>query len=213
METLPEITNFLKFTIGLLTILNPIAAAAIMISLMTPPISKLDINYISKKTSLTILIASLSTIFLGDLIFKLFGINIYSIKVIGGIILLLLAINMIRGNIAEAKHTPEEHEEAKEKEDISIIPLGIPILFGPGTFTTLVIFKASTQNWIEIGLLVVAVFISSAVVFFILKNAFLLNRFLGVTGIKIATRIMGLIVGAIASQFIVAGVKSLWNMY
>ena len=66
---------------------------------------------------------------------------------------------------------------------------------------------------IDLILLVLAIFVSMEVVFIVLKNAVLLDRFLGVTGVKITTRIMGLIVGAIASQFIVSGVKTLWNMY
>ncbi|EDP74377.1 MarC family protein [Hydrogenivirga sp. 128-5-R1-1] len=213
MEVFDYLRTLLQFTIGLITILNPIAAAAIMVSLLTPPVSKRELVSISKKTTLTILTASLLSTFLGDLIFKLFDINIHSIKVIGGIILLLFSINMIKGKIFEASHTPEEHEEAKEKDDISIIPLGIPILFGPGTFTTLVIFKTSTHNWIDLFILITAIFISSVVVFLVFKNAVLLDKFLGITGVKITTRIMGLIVGAIASQFIVSGVKSLWDMY
>ncbi len=214
MEFFDHLRTFLQFTVGLITILNPIAAAAIMVSLLTPPISNQELTSISKKTTLTVLIASLLAVFLGDLMFKLFDINIHSIKVIGGIILLLLAISMIKGEIFESSsHTPEEHEEAKEKDDISIIPLGIPILFGPGTFTTIVIFKSSAHSLIDLILLVLAIFVSMEVVFIVLKNAVLLDRFLGVTGVKITTRIMGLIVGAIASQFIVSGVKTLWNMY
>ncbi len=207
------IKTFLHFTIGLLTILNPIAAVAIMVSLLPPSISKKEINNISIKTSLTVLIASLVTVFLGDIIFKIFGINIHSIKVIGGIVLLVLALSMIKGQISETKHSTEESEEAKEKEDISIIPLGIPVLFGPGVIATLIIFKIKSQSLIDISLLVLAIFVSTIVVYFTLKNAIFLNKLLGITGIKIATRIMGLIVGAIASQFIVSGVKSLWEMY
>ncbi len=205
--------ELLHFTIGLLTILNPIAAAAIMVSILPPDISKKEITTISIKTSLTVLIASLLTVFLGNYIFKLFGINIYSIKVIGGIVLFIIALNMVQGKISETKHSTEESEEAKEKEDISIIPLGIPILFGPGVIATLIVFYTRTSTLLDLGLLILSIFISSVTVFYTLKNAVILNRFLGVTGLKIATRIMGLIVGAIASQFIISGAKALWNIY
>ena len=207
------IKTFLHFTIGLLTILNPIAAAAIMVSLLPSVPSKQEINSISRKTSITVFIASLSTVFLGDLIFKIFGINIYSIKVIGGVVLFVLALSMIKGQISETKHSSEESEEAKEKEDISIIPLAIPVLFGPGVIATLIIFKTKSQSILDLALLVFSIVLSSLMVFFTLKNAVFLNRLLGVTGIKITTRIMGLIVGAIAAQFIVSGIKALWNLY
>ncbi len=208
-----ETKILLHYTIGLLTILNPVAAAAIMVSLIPPDTKKEEITSISIKTSFTVLVASVLTVFLGDLIFKIFGINVYSIKVIGGIVLIVLALSMIKGEISETKHSKEESKEAKEKEDISVIPLGIPILFGPGVIATLIVFKIKSQTLLEIGLLILSILISTIVVFFTLKNAVLLNRVLGVTGLKITTRIMGLIVGAIASQFIVSGVKSLWNMY
>jgi len=210
---LEETKILLHYTIGLLTILNPVAAAAIMVSLIPPDTKKEEITSISIKTSFTVLVASVLTVFLGDLIFKIFGINVYSIKVIGGIVLIVLALSMIKGEISETKHSKEESKEAKEKEDISVIPLGIPILFGPGVIATLIVFKIKSQTLLEIGLLILSILISTIVVFFTLKNAVLLNRVLGVTGLKITTRIMGLIVGAIASQFIVSGVKSLWNMY
>ena len=208
-----HIKTFLHFTIGLLTILNPIAAAAIMVSLLPSIPSRQEINSISKKTSITVLVASLATVFLGDLIVKIFGINIYSIKVIGGVVLFVLALSMIKGQISETKHSSEESEEAREKEDISIIPLGIPVLFGPGVIATLIIFKTKAISIIDLGLLVASIVLSSFIVFLTLRNAVFLNRLLGVTGIKITTRIMGLIVGAIAAQFIISGIKALWKLY
>ncbi len=213
MDIYSEFKVLLHFTIGLLTILNPVAAAAIMVSLLPTDTTKKEINSISMKTSLTVLIASIFTVLLGDVIFKLFGINVYSIKVIGGIVLLVLSLSMIKGQISETKHSAEESQEAREREDISIIPLGIPVLFGPGVIATLIVFKTKISNIIELGLLIFSILISTVVVFITLRNAPILTRFLGITGLKITTRIMGLIVGAIASQFIISGVEALWNMY
>ncbi len=213
MNFFSELQVFFHFTVGLLTILNPVAAAAIMVSLLPSKIEKSEINSISIKTTLTVLTASLTTVIFGDLILKLFGINIHSIKVIGGIVLLVLALNMIRGQVSETKHSTEETEEAKEKDDISIIPLGIPVLFGPGVIATLIVFKVKASSLLDLILLVISIVISSIIIYIILRNAVFLNKFLGITGLKITTRIMGLIVGAIASQFIVDGVKFLWKMY
>jgi len=208
------IQTFMHFTIGIITILNPIAAAAIMLSLITPPVSDNDIKVTSKKTSLAVLISSLFVILLGDLALKFFGINVFSIKVIGGIILLLIAISMIQGKFVEkTRHSTSEKREAIEKEDISVIPLAIPILVGPGTMATLLVFRIKAVTLVDFFLLIISIFVSSFVVYITLRNAVLLTRFLGITGLKIVTRIMGLIVGAIGSQFIVSGVKALWQMY
>ncbi len=206
--------TFMHFFIGLLTILNPIAAAAIMLSLVSPPITKIDIEVISRKTSLAVLLSSLIIVIFGDLLLRFFGINVFSIKIIGGIILLIIAINMIQGKFVEkTRHSATEKKEAKEKEDISIIPLAIPILVGPGTMATLLVFRIKSTSVVDILLLFVSIVFSTLVVYITLRNAVFIMNILGITGLKIITRVMGLIVGAIGSQFIVSGVKALWNMY
>jgi multiple antibiotic resistance protein len=159
---------------------------------------------------MTVLFASLVTILLGNGIFELFGINTSSIMVIGGVILLIMSINMVQGKRAETNHSREESEAIISKEDISVIPIGIPILFGPGVISTLIIFKTKSIDIMDMVLLVISILICVALVYLTLKNAIFLTKLLGVTGIKIMTRIMGLIVGAIASQFIIYGIKMLW---
>ena len=200
-------------TIALITILNPIAAASIMVSMIdspTPP----TIRSTASKATFTVLVASLLTLFGGEFIFKLFGISVDSIKVIGGVILMIIAINMVYGEGAKNRHSPEERDEAAEKEDISIVPLGIPILFGPGVIATIVVLHTNNKMldpMINYGIESVAILLSSLVVFLTLRYAGSITKYLGVTGIKILTRIMGLVVGAIAAQFLVGGVKALWG--
>jgi multiple antibiotic resistance protein len=211
--------NLLKILIhdiiALITIINPIAAASIMISLISP-VTESNIQPIATKASITVLVASLITLFSGEIIFKIFGINVLSLKVIGGVILMLVAINMAYGHPSKARHTQEEQSEAKDREDISIVPLGIPILFGPGVIATIIVLNTNNKeilsSFLSYLLITISIIISSIVVFLTLRYASSINRALGVTGIKILTRIMGLIVGAIGAQFIVGGVKGLWNM-
>ena len=194
-------------TISLVTILNPIAAAAIMLSL----IKYSEIPEVSKRTSLSVFIASVITMLLGGWILKIFGINIPSIKAIGGVVLLIIALNMVQGKeVAPTNSTKEEHEAASEKDDIAIIPLAIPILFGPGVITTIIILSEKSKTLIEKGILFIAIVLSSIIVYLTLRNAAYISKFLGVNGLKITTRIMGLIIGAIAFLFLVGGVKSLW---
>lgn len=206
-----HLQTLLHYSVGLITILNPIAAAAIMISSSPSALTKGDTEEISQKATMTVMIASLMTIFLGNAVFELFGITPSSVMVIGGIVLLFMSMNMVQGKIPETSHSAEESEVAMLKENISVIPIGIPILFGPGLISTLMIFKAKSANFIDIALLVVAVLIAGLIIYFTLRNALFLTRVLGVTGLKIMTRIMGLVVGAIAAQFIVYGIKALWQ--
>jgi len=204
------VQTLLHETVGLVTILNPVAAAAIMISSSTGGIGPHDIKTIAEKSAFTVLVASISTVFFGNLIFALFGISTSSVMVIGGIVLLLMSVHMVQGRISETNHTPEESQEVAEKENIAVIPIGIPILFGPGVISTLMVFKAKSENLVDSVLLLVAVLASTLIVYAVMRNAVYLVRMLGVSGLKIMTRLMGLVVGAIASQFVVYGVKGLW---
>ncbi|BCD59343.1 MULTISPECIES: MarC family protein [unclassified Nitratiruptor] len=200
--------------IALITIINPIAAASIMISMIAPPTSS-AIMEIAKKASLTIFIASLITLFGGEIVFKFFGINIYSIKIIGGVILMIIAINMAYGQGSKHRHSPEEEQEAQDKEDIAIVPIGIPILFGPGVIATIIVLShnnaSSLGTTLSYSILILSIFIASIVTYVTLRYAGTINKVLGITGIKILTRIMGLIVGAIAAQFLISGIKGLWG--
>jgi multiple antibiotic resistance protein len=200
--------------IALITILNPIAAASIMVGLVSPATAQ-TIRPIAFKATLTVFIASLVTLFSGEFIFKLFGINVFSLKVIGGIILMLIAINMAYGKQSQSRHSQEENDEAQEKEDVSVIPLGIPILFGPGVIATIIVLNNNHLHQfnevISYTLISISIFIASIVVYVTLRYASSINKALGVTGMKILTRIMGLIVGAIAAQFLISGIKGLWG--
>jgi len=201
------IKDILFDTISLITILNPIAAAAIMLSL----VKYSNIPSVSKKTSLTVFIAMVVTMIAGGWILKIFGINIPSIKAIGGVVLLIIALNMVQGKeVAPTNSTKDEHDAAQEKDDVAVIPLGIPILFGPGVITTVIVLAEKSHTLIEKGILLAAIFIASLLVYLTLINAVYISKFLGVNGLKIVTRLMGLIIGAIAFLFLVGGIKALW---
>ncbi len=199
-------------TISLITIIDPIAGAATMLSLLpaAPPEGR-ETARIAWRASLTVLVASVVTILFGDVIFEIFGISLMSIQAIGGIVLLLVSIDMIQGKMEPStRHSEAETDEALAKEDISIIPLGIPMLFGPGLIATLIVFKSNSSSMEQKAVLFLSMLISVASVYLALRFAEHIHKILGVTGLRITNRVVGLIVGAIAVQFIVVGVKGLW---
>jgi len=196
-------------TISILTILNPIAAAAIMLSL----VKYSEIKTVSFKTTIAVFTASVVTMFGGGMLLKFFGINIPSIKAIGGVILLIIALNMIQGReIAPTNTTKDEHSAAAEKDDVAIIPLAIPILFGPGVITTIIVLSEKYVTLKGKVILFVAIVLSSFMTYLILRNGAVISKFLGVNGLKIVSRIMGLIIGALSFLFLVSGIKTLWYM-
>ena len=211
MTIASALKTLLHETVGLITIFNPLAAAAIMVSTSAPGLTKAEAETVGRKAALTVFAGALLTMLLGNLVFKFFGINTASVMVIGGIVLLIMSLNMIQGKTSDINHSPEESEAAKEKEDISVIPLGIPVIFGPGAISTLMVFHAADSGFAAMALLFAAVTLSAGTVYFVLIKADYLTEALGVHGMKIMTRVMGLIVGAIAVQFVIRGAKILWG--
>jgi multiple antibiotic resistance protein len=189
--------------------MDPIGVSAIALSLLSPNITKTQIAIIAKKTTSTILIAFFVVLITGDLVLKLFGIHEDSLKVMGGIILLLMAITMVRGSVTVNK----KENSDKNDEELAIIPIGIPIAFGTGLFTTIIIFKNQAASSVELFSLVISFCVNALVFYLVLKNSIYIKKYIGVTGQNIVTKLMGLIVGALAVQFIISGVVHLAKGY
>ncbi len=199
--------EFLKFLFSLIVIVDPVFAAVLVAGLVDTPAAVKELAF---RSSLTVLIASLLTFFTGETLLKLIGVNLFSIKIFGGLILLHMAFQMLQAKPPKTKHTREEEEAAVEKEDFSVIPIGIPILFGPGAFTTLLIFKEEAETVSSRAFLLLSLFALALIVYFSLLYSVKLSGKIGKTGINVLTRVFGLFTGALGSQFIVDGVKHLW---
>ena len=108
------------------------------------------------------------------------------------------------------KHTSREANAVFEKGDVSVIPIGTPILFGPGAFTTVLIFREEVSSLFGFLQLLIAGLVLSSVIYFLLLNSLSLAKRLGETGMGVTVRVFGLFVGALGSQFVVEGIKRLW---
>ncbi|MBU0926089.1 MarC family protein [bacterium] len=204
-----NLSTFLQQSITFFAILDPIGISAIALSILSPNITKTQINKVAYKSTLTIIIAFFVVLISGDMILKLFGIDENSLKVMGGIILILMAISMVNGPTTKADDSLDE----KNNEELSVIPLGIPIAFGTGLFTTIVIFKHQAQTALDLFSISMAFCLNALVFYLILRNSIYIKKYLGLTGQNIITKLMGLIVGAIAVQFIVGGIVNLSKVY
>ena len=206
-------STFLQQGITFFAIMDPIGISAIALSLLNPNITKAQINKVALKSTMTVVIAFFVVLITGDFILKLFGIGEHSLKVMGGIILLLMAIGMVNGSATDKKPTEEEGEDLEGHDDLSVIPIGIPIAFGTGIFTTIIIFKHQAEVFTDLLSITLAFLVNAALFYIVLKNSIYIKKYLGLTGQNIITKLMGLIVGAISVQFIVSGVINLAKMY
>lgn len=203
----------LQHTITMMAIVDPLGVSAIMLSLLPQSTTKEHINKIAAKATMTIIVAFFVVLLTGNFLLNLFGIEIDSLKVMGGIILLLTAIKMVQGSMESKNQTEEEREEAIKNDEFSVIPLGVPITFGPGIFATIIILRGHSEGVVSIVALIIAYLIVALSVYLAFKNSIYIRHYLGITGQKIVSRLMGLIVGAIAVQFIVGGISVLAKHY
>jgi len=203
----------LQHTITMMAIVDPLGVSAIMLSLLPQSTTKEHIDKIAWKATMTIIVAFFVVLLTGNFLLNLFGIEIDSLKVMGGIILLLTAIKMVQGSMESKNQTEEEREEAIKNDEFSVIPLGVPITFGPGIFATIIILRGHSEGITSIAALIIAYLIVALSVYLAFKNSIYIRHYLGITGQKIVSRLMGLIVGAIAVQFVVGGISTLVKHY
>ena len=209
----PFFESLLQNTITFFAILDPIGVSALVLSILPANTTSSQRNDIARKSTLTIIIAFFVVLFTGDFILQIFAINANSIKVMGGLVLILMALQMVRGSNKSKKPTKAEEKDSKEQEDLSVIPIGIPITFGPGIFTTILIYKQEANTFTDISIIIIAFLINAALIYITFKYSIYLKKILGLTGQNIVTKLMGLIVGAIAVQFIISGIVSLTKAY
>lgn len=190
-------------------IVNPVGGLITFISLtagLSPPEQRA-----TAKRSVTIA-CILAIIFAvsGELILRLFGVTVDSLRVAGGVLLFLVAMNMLHARVSRESVTREELEDAGNRDDISVFPLAMPLLTGPGAITTVIVVIRTGQT-LELKLIaILAILLTFALSYLIFRFADRINQVLGVTGSLVITRVMGLLLGAIAVDFIARGI---WNIY
>jgi multiple antibiotic resistance protein len=136
-----------------------------------------------------------------------------ALRVFGGLILLFMGINMVQGGDKKVNSSSGEREAAILKEDISIVPLAIPIIIGPGLATSLITIQINAVEWIDYVVTILAIIIVTLLNYSILANMNYVKKRLGINGIKVLNRLMGLVVGSLAVQMIVYGLQELWAFY
>jgi multiple antibiotic resistance protein len=141
----------------------------------------------------------------GTAIFHFFGITIPAFKVAGGILLFSMALEMMRAHPSPVKSTPEETTAAQAKDDVAIIPIGIPLLSGPGAIATAIMWSSRAERPSEKAALFVSILLVAAITLLTLLFAGRVLRIFGKTGINVVSRIMGLILAATAAQFVIDG--------
>lgn len=193
-------------------VVDPIGLIPVFISMTQSDSEQKRISIAKRATIAAGIILVVFAIF-GKLIFSVFGITLAAFRIAGGILLWFIAMDMVRARSTRVKTTPEEEREGVEKEDIALIPLAIPMLSGPGSISTVMVLMGQAKNWLYLLPVFISIFLTCLITYFMLKGAQYLLRYLRQTGLRIIIRIMGMILAAIAIQFIINGIFDAIKLY
>jgi len=204
---LSEIQYVLHTFVAIFVIVDPFAVVPVYLAL-TDRFSPEGIAHTRKKASVVAFSVLAVFALTGLGIFKLFGVTLPAFQIAGGILLLLLGISQLNNNRARVR--PEETNEGMERDDVSVFPLGTPLLAGPGAISTVVLLSSEAHTPLRTAGLMVALVLAMFAAYLCLKAAPMLIRILGKTGLNLFTRVMGLILTAIAVQFMLNGFRAAW---
>ena len=146
---------------------------------------------------------------LGNWIFRVLGITLPAFQIAGSIVLLLVALDMLQARLSRVQHTPGESAEGAEKEDIAVTPLAVPLLAGPGAISTVLLLHNTAKNLAEQFALLAAIGAVVLVTYLILRFAAGGAPWLKPIALRITARLMGLLLAAVACQFMIQALRTL----
>lgn len=195
---------------GLFAITNPVGAVPVFLS-VTHDLSWRERKEIATKSAITVVITLTVFALIGHWIFRFFGSTTDAFAIAGGILLFRMAMEMLSGKLSSVKISRDDTEELDDEaitlEEVAVIPLAIPLISGPGAITTVMLYMANTNSFVERLVILLVILAIGITVWVTLCSANRIKRVLGRVGIKVMTRMMGLILTSMAVQMIINGIK------
>lgn len=188
------------------TLINPLGTMPIFMS-MTASLSKKRRIQTAKKATFVAFLTIIAFAFSGQILFDFFGISVNSFRIVGGVIFFTMGWDMLQARLGNIKHMDDEEKIDAYVEDISITPLAIPMICGPGAITNAIILMEDANGSLQKGTLILVIALVLILTYLILIGASKITDKLGETGNKVMMRLMGLIVMVIAVEFFFSGLK------
>lgn len=194
--------------VSLFTIVNPFSAVPAFLAI-TPGDSVPERQRSARLACIIAACLLALMALLGEFIFRMLGITLPALQIAGGVILFSIGFEMVRAPDAPSRLTDSEREVARDKPDIAVTPLAVPLLCGPGSISTVIILQGQAQSWLQSGMLLLSIAAVYFASYLILGAAAKGGNFLNPILLRILRRIMGLLFAVIAVQFVINGVASL----
>ncbi len=192
--------------VTLFIIVDPIANVPVFVSILANFSAEHRRGMVARAVAIATIVLIAFTL-LGGYLLTYLQVEIYSFKVAGGILLFIIALEMLFGRKTATKSSREEEDEAKTREDVVATPLAVPLLAGPGAITAGIVLFDSAAASVDQALLVVDILLVFMCSYIILSKSDYFFKVLGRSGTKVITRIMGLVLSAIAVQFVISGIR------
>jgi multiple antibiotic resistance protein len=204
---------FILIFAALFSVMNPFGTVPVFVGL-TEGNTKLERNSIAFWTSLNVLIILLISFFIGKYLLLFFGISLNSLKIAGGLIITSSGFALLTGEFNKHKGMKKTRvkEDIETRSQISLTPLAMPMIAGPGTMSLLISYNQEFNELNKVVIILGAILLSSVCIYLILKSSFYSVKILGASGINALSRIIGFIVIAIGVEFIISAVVSIFNI-
>ncbi len=200
--------EYLRFVVTLTAVLDPFLAVPIFVS-VTAGHSARERVRVARVVTITVLGVLAGAAIFGERLLRLLGTSLPAFQVGGGLVLLLMALAMLNAQVGEIRQTRAEARELKSREYSGVVPLAVPLLAGPGAIGTTII--AAQQGGVAHGAMLIAcILLVCAFLWLMLSLAQVVSRRMGTTGLNIATRLLGLLLAAIAIQTMADGLRILF---
>ncbi len=204
-----ELSYLFKLFAGLVAVLNPVGAVPMFMTL-TESRTPEEKAVAARTTAMTVACVLMISAFAGQEILRFFGISIASFRVGGGILILFMAIAMLHAKRTGTKQTREESVDALSRHEVAVVPLGIPLLAGPGAISTVIVYRHEAEGWVEYLTVCGVILCVALLVFMVLRFATPFVAKLGKTGLNVIVRVMGLVLASIAVEFITKGLMTIF---
>lgn len=205
-----ELEFFLLCISTLFPLVNPLGITPIFLS-MTEHFSPADKKLIVKKGTLTGMVTLFVFALFGSIIFKFFGITLQAFQIMGGIIFFRSGLNMVDAKVGRTRTTDSEQKEFKASQEIAYTPIGIPLITGPGAITGAMLLSGRAESLGDYSVLLISIILVMVTVSIIFIGGEKISKKIGIAGMRIIQRIMGLILMVIAVQFVINGVTVVLN--
>lgn len=197
--------EYAQFFVGLLAIVDPLGAIPIFL-ILTARQTAVTKRATIRLTVLSVFGVLIVSLFLGELILSVLGISINAFRCAGGLVLLLMALSMLQSDLTASEEVSAMHAD----DTIALVPLTIPLLAGPGAISTVIVYAHQSQEWTHFFLIFAAIVSVCFCLWLTLVAMPWLSKHLTDKSIAMSTRIMGLLLAAIAIEFIAGGLKGLF---